>query len=716
MGLPLMRGRILLALLAAALLAAQVGAAHAQAPSPAPVVVPMPGGDVTIVADSLEQIGAENRFVAVGNVEITRGTSRLIADRVEINRDTGDAIAQGSVVFYDGENQLTGQRIDYNLKTGTGVVYQADARAPPYYRITGESMERLGESVYRVRRGSFTTCEDESPPWSFRFGTATADLEDFVWGTNASFWVKNVPLIPFFPFFAAAIRRERQTGFLFPKFGSNSSKGLYAEVPFYWAISDSQDLTVAPLIYTDRGPGLTADYRYLLSEDHRGRVRGFLLHESEFHGDTRGVAAISHDWRLGRGWRFTADINAVTDDDVFRDYGDPIQQRSAQRVESNVFLTKSWESWNLVGNLFWYQDLTESRPVELHRLPDINLVGVRQPVPGLPGVLYETEASYVHFMREVGSDGSRLDFHPRLSRPFSAGGVVTVTPYVGGRLTGYDTTVTGFRAARGVDEPIEITENDVRLRRLVEAGTDVEMNISRVYPMDGRWGYDSVLHSIEPRVRYGWVGVEGEHNLPLWNETVDRIRDGHRVEYSVINRLRGKTITAPETDPVRWEMLRLTLAHSHDITDGGDAVVRADLIVQPTERVRFRADSLYSVERGGMELVTSDVSVATAPVTVSVGHRYSDLDRVNFLQGSLRADLSSYLTVRAATEWDIRTTTFVENRVALDVKFQCWAFTVELVNRERDDTEIRFAVNLLGVGGPIQTSMGLGAIQSSGQK
>jgi hypothetical protein len=385
-------------------------------------------------------------------------------------------------------------------------------------------------------------------------------------------------------------------------------------------------------------------------------------------------------------------------------------------VESNVFVTKSWESWNLVGNLFWYQDLTESRPVELHRLPDINLVGVRQPVPGLPGVLYETEASYVHFMREVGSDGSRLDFHPRLSRPFSPGGVVTVTPYVGGRLTGYDTTVTGFRTVRGVDEPIEITENDVRLRRLVEAGTDVEMNISRVYPMDGRWGYDSVLHSIQPRVRYGWVGVEGEHNLPLWNETVDRIRDGHRVEYSVINRLRGKTITAPETDPVRWEMLRLTLAHSHDITDGGDGVVRADLIVQPTERLRFRTDSLYSVERGGMELVTSDVSVATAPVTVSVGHRYSDLDRVNFLQGSLRADLSSYLTVRAATEWDIRTTTFVENRVALDVKFQCWAFTVELVNRERDDTEVRFAVNLLGVGGPIQTSMGLGAIQSSGQK
>jgi LPS-assembly protein len=711
-----MRARVFVPLLAGALLAAGAGIAHAQAPAPAPVVVSTAGGDVTIVADSLEQIGADNRLVAVGNVEITRGASRLIADRVEINRDTGDAIAQGSVVFYDGENQLTGQRIDYNLKTGTGVVYQADARAAPYYRITGESMERLGESVYRVRRGSFTTCEDDPPPWSFRFGTATADLEDFVWGTNASFWVKNVPLIPFFPFFAAAIRRERQTGFLFPKIGTNSRKGLSAEVPFYWAISDSQDLTVAPLLYSERGAGLTADYRYLLSEDHRGRARGFLLHESEFHDDTRGVAAIAHDWRMGRGFRFTADINAVTDDEVFHDYGDHIQQRSAQRVESNVFLTKSWESWNLVGNLFWYQDLTESRPVELQRLPDINLIGVRQPVPGLPGVLYETEASYVNFVRDVGSDGSRLDLHPRLSRPFSPGGLFTVTPYVGGRLTAYDKSVVGLRTVRGVDERIEVTEDEGRLRRLMEAGTDVEMNISRVYPMNGRWGYETVLHSIEPRVTYGWVEGQGQHNLPLWTENVDNIPEGSRVEYSVINRLRGKTVTLPDTDPVRWEMLRLTLAHSYDLSDGTGSIVRGDLIVQPTERLRFRSDSLYSVERGGMELVTTDVSVATTPATVSIGHRYSDFDRVNFLQGSLRADLTNFLTVRATTEWDIRTTTFVENRVALDVKFQCWAFTVELVGRENDDTEVRFAVNLLGVGGPIQTSMGLGALQSSGQK
>ena len=141
-----------------------VVAAPAQAQPPqGPVTIGTSGGDVTVVADHLEQVGPENLLVATGNVELTKGTTRLMADRIELNRATGDAVAQGRVIFYDGEDQLTGQRIEYNVKTGTGVVYQAEARGAPYYRLSGERMERLGENVYRVKQGVFTTCEDDPP-------------------------------------------------------------------------------------------------------------------------------------------------------------------------------------------------------------------------------------------------------------------------------------------------------------------------------------------------------------------------------------------------------------------------------------------------------------------------------------------------------------------------------------------------------------------------
>src|ERR1700756_3027678 len=141
------------------------GAAAAEAQAPAALVVDTPGGEVAITADRMEQPGP-TVLIARGNEELTRGTVRMLADRMEVNRDTGAAVGLGRVIFYDGQDRLTGERIDYNLKTGTGVVHNGQARPAPYYRVSGEVMERLDESHYLLRRGVFTTCEDDPPTWS----------------------------------------------------------------------------------------------------------------------------------------------------------------------------------------------------------------------------------------------------------------------------------------------------------------------------------------------------------------------------------------------------------------------------------------------------------------------------------------------------------------------------------------------------------------------
>jgi LPS-assembly protein len=693
------------------LIVASWGQAHGQ-----PLAVPA-GEDVSVIADRLEEIGGEDLLIATGNVEVSRGAARLTADRVEINRTTGDAVASGRVVFYDGEDRLAGERIDYNFRTGTGVVYQAEARTAPYYRLSGERMERIGESVYRVHRGIFTTCEDDPPPWSFHVGSATADLNSIVYGTNASFWVRNVPLIPWIPFVVAAIRRERQTGFLFPKFGLSSTKGFGAEIPFYWAISDSQDLTFAPLFFAERGFGFNADYRYVLSERHHGDLRMFYLHETT-RDDDRGWGSFRHDWAITPTLTFRADVRGVTDDDVLREYGDGLQTRSEQRVESNVFLARRWPSWNLVANAFWYQDLTVDTPIELHRLPSISLTGVRQPVPWVPGLLWEFGGTAVRFVRDVGSDGTRVDVNPRLSRPFSPGGLFTLTPFVGARVTAYDRVVTGFHQRQdGI--VIERTDEDLRVRRLFEAGTDLETTFTRVY-RPGRLNLDAVLHSIEPRVRYLWVTGTGGDRLPLWSE-VERLGDANRIEYSVTNRLRGRTVAPPGTEPSRLELLRLLLAHSLDLGNpsrrSGEFV--ADLLVQPTPRLAFRGNVVHDTHGAGVQLATADVFVHADRVTASVGTRYSDSQNVNFLQGVAAANITRNVAARLHTDWDLRTNTFVENRYALDLKFQCYGFTVEYVHRSTQqgrtaENEIRFAVNLLGIGAPITTSIGLGSLTSGG--
>src|SRR5207237_1110170 len=82
------------------------------------------------------------------------------------------------------------------------------------------------------------------PTWAFGFRNADADLDGIIYGTNASILVKGLPVLPWFPILGAAVRKERQTGFLFPAYGTSSRKGYFIEAPFFWSIADNQDLTL----------------------------------------------------------------------------------------------------------------------------------------------------------------------------------------------------------------------------------------------------------------------------------------------------------------------------------------------------------------------------------------------------------------------------------------------------------------------------------------
>jgi LPS-assembly protein len=704
-------GRLVRAVIGVVATLSVVATAEAQAPQ-APVTIGTSGGDVTIVADQMEQVGGpDDLLIATGNVELTKGPTRLMADRIELNRATGDAVAQGHVIFYDGEDQLTGQRIEYNIRSGTGVVYQAEARTAPYYRISGERMERLGESVYRVSKGVFTTCDADPPDWAVRFGSAVANLNDYIYGTKASFWVRNLPVLPFIPIFAAAIRRDRQTGFLFPKYGYSTSKGAYVETPFFWAIDESQDLTFSPLVYTNLGEGFDLEYRYVRDDNQRGRFSGFFIQESFKHDSSRFLGTTQQEWRLAPRTTLKVDMAGVSDDKVLSDYGDALAQRSSQRVESNVFVTRSWDTWNAVANAFFYQDLTTKRPVELNRLPDIRVIGTAQPLHDLPGVLWQFEGSAVNFVRDVGSDGQRIDLHPQVLRPIPLD-VITLTPMIGGRLTGYSKTVTGFHFGQNVNGPIEETTDDTRLRRLLEGGVTAETKLTRVFNTGGVWNTEAMLHSIEPQVSYLWIGGKDKNQLPQWTPTLDNIQDTSLVMYSLTNRIRGRTVALANTEPVRWELFRLTLANAYDVRRQQLQDALATVILAPKPGTYFRSDATYSVADHNFPTITADV---TTPLPragiVSVGIRHSDPANFTFVQGGFAYTPLPWLTTRATINWDVRTPTFAESRLAVEVHWQCWALAAEYVQRARRDDEVRFTLNLLGVSGPITTNVGLGAIE-----
>ncbi len=702
-----------------------------------PVTVPGEGGDVNILADRLDQVGS--LLIGIGNVEITKGTSRLTADRVEINRETGEAVAQGKVIFYDGQDRLVGERIDYNLKTGTGVVYNGSAFSAPYYRLSGERMERVGEGVYNIRRGVFTTCEADPPLWSFRLGQATATLDDYLFGRDASFWVDRVPLIPWVPFFAAALRRERQSGFLFPTFGNSNEKGFFVKAPYYWAISDSQDATFSLEPYSKRGVGLGGEYRYLFSETNKGFARAFGIHEterkiSEGPNEDRGNVIWNHTWQVAPRLTFKSAVNMVSDDIFYRQYSATLQERSLQRAESNVFLTYSGGSWNLVGRAFWYQDLTVDRPVELQRLPEIRLQTVRQPVPGLSPLLFETESSFTNFQRWVGSDGRRLDLHPRLFLPLSAAGYFTVTPFVGGRGTFYDIRVVDGRLTRDGGIPVEVTRDEPFVRSLAEWGGDLEGRAVRVFDVGGVGGISALRHLIEPRVNFTEIRGVNKRQTPQWDPGgglvnplgapladvgIDRIGSITRLTYSLTNRLNAKTVAGAGEQATKWELMRFSLGQTYDLTRDeafqplgapprkpsrrfGDVV--GEVILQPNSSFRFRADARHDVYGDGLLNVNSDVSATLWDVTATAGTRFDDRANIDFVRGEVLAKLSRYLDVRGSTNYDVKNGVMVETRLGADIHCQCAAISLDYINRAAkgglgtSENEFHISVNLLGLG------------------
>lgn len=699
------------------------------------------GTPVTVYADRVENLDREKLLLAEGNVQIEQGDVRLEADRVEINTETSEAVATGRVVLFDGRDRLTGERIEYNLRTATGVVYKAQGVAEPHFFFGGNRMERFGDKAYRIAGGVFTTCEDEPPPWSVRLGSATAYLDDYLWGTNASFWVWKVPLVPFIPFFATSLRKDRHSGLLTPTFGSSNDKGFFVRQPIYFVLSDSQDLTVSPAYFQKRGFGLGATYRYVRTEGSRGELDGFYLHDEENspdHDHDRWVASFRHEEVITPRLVLKADVARVSDDVFLSEFGNTLDERSRQRLESNISLTQRWEKWNFFGRLFLYQDLTTDQPIELQRLPELRLTAFQQPVPWLPGLLFEMDSSYNYFARDIGSDGQRLDVTPRLSYPFSPGGLFTITPRVGFRETLYDTRVVGTKEDRGFT--VEDTEKEFTVRSLFEAGVDFDARAQRVFDLGGALGIQKLQHLIEPRVSYNFLDGDDSTDLPQW-DGIDTITPGHTVTYSLTNRLKARAVGQDDLPGRVWEVVRFTLSQTYTIepdpiettvfgtpttvptttttaarrrrlaqeteptpttvttsvTPKRLSDVVADLILEPLYGVRFRGTASWDPYESRVTSATTDFSYEAARWRATFGTRHGDEGKLVYIQGTIEAKIGARWTARFSSDYNIDTGTVIENRLEVDFREQCWGITAAFIDRV-DEDEFRISINLLELG------------------
>ena len=123
-------------------------------------------------------------------------------------------------------------------------------------------------------------CDGPAPSWKFTARDLDVTVEDYARGKDAVFYVADIPVF-YTPYIAFPVMRERQSGFLIPRIGSSSIKGFYLDIPYYWAISPSQDVTFDVDGQTKRGAGIGVDYRYLRPKGSDGQFRGYLIYDTQ---------------------------------------------------------------------------------------------------------------------------------------------------------------------------------------------------------------------------------------------------------------------------------------------------------------------------------------------------------------------------------------------------------------------------------------------------
>jgi LPS-assembly protein len=518
-------------------------------------------------ADELLYDRDRETVTAKGDVVVTQGPTVLAADRVEIDRKRGEATAEGSIVLEDPRARVRASYAWLELEDETGILSDAQVYMPESrFQIAGDRMEKgIGQS-YHIWDGRLTTCqcEEGAPDWSITGDVVDIDVGGYGTVRDGTFRVKDVPVL-YLPYGLFPVRRERQSGFLFPRFGISNNRGFQWTQPFYWAIDKTQDATIAADVETSARLGILGEYRYLLAPDAGGILTGSYFNESVRGAaadevvdpdtladptipENRGSAIGYHQQSGPWGSRVYARPFWVSDNLFLREmntlsYLPTVGPFSTVRryTDSRVGGVKVWD-WGLFkAEAIYYQDLIQKQSRVPQPLPRLTLQARQSVLGGRLRFGLNTEA--VEYWRAPLASGPRFDFAPEARVPYRVGPygygsvrlVLRETAYY---LTSNDVPIVPFPAP-SPSAPLETrTVPTFQHREIAQITADFNSEVSRIY--DAEIGdLTKAKHTIEPFLRYNWVPLVDQTDVPIY-DSVDRINARNLVTYGVVTRLLGK--------------------------------------------------------------------------------------------------------------------------------------------------------------------------------
>ncbi len=562
-----------------------------------------------ITADEISYDDRAQRYVAEGNVRITKGDRRLTADHVRFDHRTMQAEAKGHVVLVAGGDMLFGDRVEIDLEKQTGTITQGTIFLHEnHFYIRGEKIEKLGPREYAIEKASLSSCDGERPAWRITGRKLDVEIEGRGVVKHAALWAKDVPVF-YTPIFTFPATTKRKSGFLMPEFGTSDRKGNRLLVPFFWAINEQSDMTFYNDYMVERGNKMGAELRYKLDPATKGTIMYDYLNDREIddgkgdnsndfgypednflrRNETRYWFRMKHDQGLPFDFRGRLDMDLVSDQDyltefrrgltghedtrdIFRkefgrdidDYNDPVRTNQA-------VITKNWHHSTLTGGIVWLDDSTKTRAdgqasadTNLQRLPFAVWDAVKQPLGTTPFQI-SADTEWQYFYSDDNTKGLRFDVQPRVYLPFSLGDYLYVEPSAGIRQTAWfidryqdigDAQQLALEAQLGRSLKEESEKDESQYRTLYDLKLDVSTELSGVYDIGGT-RLDALRHTLRPRVIYDYTPLDDQDDYPAFisqtedgdpiplNDRVNRINPQNLITYSFVNTLTSRYRESP---------------------------------------------------------------------------------------------------------------------------------------------------------------------------
>jgi LPS-assembly protein len=662
---------------------------------------------LTIKADAMDHNQADDLITATGTVVMQWQDTTITADTATYDRSKKSLQANGHVSIKKGGDTITCDSARIDLESGRGELVQGNVFIMQNnMHITGARISRTGEDDYAAHQGTYTTCDDTIPSWKFAADDLDMTLDQYGTAKHVKFYIKDVPVL-YFPYAVFPVKRERQSGFLFPRFGWSGKKGARTDIFYYWAISPSQEATIDLDIQTKQGVGTGLDYRYLRKQGSTGNLGGYLIYDLK-KDNLRGFVAQSHREIFSPDMNIRSSINMATDRLFFNDYGEKSGEYNRQSSDSTVNFLKTWQQYALTGNLRYTQDYyAASNKKTLQTLPEIGLTAVRQQLFSTP-LYFDMDSTASNFYRESGVRGQRLYGFPRLTLVNELPGHINATLTAGIHMRAYNTE-------NATSTPRE-KQSDGSM--LPEAGVRLSTALSKIYELDGEH-LKKLRHEIIPEVSYRILQQQDQSRLPLY-DIKDRLPHLNMLQYSLTNILGGK-FQNKETSEYR-DLARLKLSqwysfdgYRQDLLNRNDSqrpwsdlLLESEMWLHPQFQAtldgRYNVyDNTVSSTAAGLQF--DDKRGSTAGISYQMWR-----NDVEYMEGRLATKLFLPWAFSYATRYSLDRHNFLESVYSAEYRHQCWSILASYSDRRvtNPSQSIMLSFNLMGAFGFGSSTGGLG--------